>query len=60
MSDDKTKIAPQDSSRVSVNEDYELFYWTKRFGITKDELKEAVKAVGTSVSALERHLKIKS
>ena len=32
MSDDKTKRAPQDKTRISLNEDYEVRYWTKRLG----------------------------
>lgn len=52
MTDDKTKKRPQDSSRVNVNEDYELDYWTKKFGVSAEELKAAVKAVGVSAPAV--------
>jgi hypothetical protein len=41
MSDDKTKTAPQDAARVNVNEDYEVRYWTQKFGGTKEQLKAA-------------------
>jgi hypothetical protein len=34
MADDKAKTAPQDLQRVNVNEDYEVQYWTKKFGCT--------------------------
>ena len=49
MSDDKTKTGPQDASRINVHEDYELSYWTKKFGVTADELRAAVRRAGTSV-----------
>lgn len=55
--DDKNKKGPQDASRVNVNEDYELQYWSERFNITRDELKKAVAEAGPSVSAVEEFLK---
>ena len=57
MADDKTKPGGQDRSRINVNEDYELRDWSKKFGVTEDQLKAAVKAVGTSAEAVKRHLK---
>jgi len=56
MSDDKTKRGPADSSRINVNEDYEVTYWTGALECTKDELEEAVKAVGTSSKAVREYL----
>jgi hypothetical protein len=55
--DDKNKRGPQDASKVNVNEDYELRYWTNRFNISEERLREAVKEVGPSVSAIEEYLK---
>lgn len=57
MADDKTLRGPQDRSRVSLSEDYEVSYWTGKFGVSKDQLAEAVNAVGNSADAVERHLK---
>ena len=57
MSDDKSKTGPQDASRVNIHERYEVEYWSKRFGITPERLKEAVEKAGTSVSAVEAELK---
>ncbi|MDR0260284.1 MAG: DUF3606 domain-containing protein [Comamonas sp.] len=57
MSDDKTKPGGQDRSRINVNEDYELRDWSKKFNVSPDQLKAAVKAVGTSASAVEQYLK---
>ncbi|WP_404711944.1 DUF3606 domain-containing protein [Sphingomonas sp. MMS24-J13] len=48
MADDKTKRAPQDKSRIAMGEDYEIAYWSKKFGVGKDTLAEAVSAVGNS------------
>ncbi|MGE6695192.1 DUF3606 domain-containing protein [Sphingobium limneticum] len=57
MADDKTLRSPQDSSRIALGEDYEVEYWTKKFGVTRDELEKAVKAVGNGAEAVEEYLK---
>ena len=53
MSDDKSKTGGQDRARINVNEDYELRDWSKKFGVTPDELRAAVKVAGTSADAVE-------
>ena len=55
--DSKNIKGPRDGSRVNVNEDYELRYWTERFNVSADELREIVMKVGTSVLAVEDYLK---
>ncbi|MBA3590863.1 DUF3606 domain-containing protein [Methylibium sp.] len=60
MADDKGKSGGQDRTRIDVNQDYELRDWSKKFGVTPDELKAAVKVVGTNADAVERHLKGKA
>lgn len=57
MSDDKTKSGGQDRKRISLDEDYEVRDWSKKFGVTAEELKAAVKAVGNDAAAVEAHLK---
>lgn len=55
MSDDLGK-KPLDATRVNVSESWELDYWSKKFGVTKERLKEAVKAVGTSAAEVQKYL----
>jgi hypothetical protein len=57
MSDDKTKSGGQDRSRISLDEDYEVRDWASKFGVTADELKAAVRAVGNDAKAVEARLK---
>ncbi|MGK2908712.1 MAG: DUF3606 domain-containing protein [Sphingobium sp.] len=57
MADDKTLRSPQDSSRIALGEDYEVEYWTKKFGVSRDKLADAVKAVGNSAEAVGDYLK---
>jgi hypothetical protein len=56
MADNLEDRGPQDRSRINVNEPWELQYWSKHFGVTEDQLRTAVQAVGTSVEAVGRHL----
>ena len=57
MADSKTLRGPQDSSRIAMGEDYEVAYWTQKYGVTREQLRKAVDAVGNSASAIEQHLK---
>ena len=57
MADDKTKSGGQDRLRISLSEDYEVRDWSRKFGVTPDELRAAVKAVGNMAADVEEHLK---
>jgi hypothetical protein len=56
MSDDLKQRDGRDRQRIDVNQDYELRDWSKKFGVTPEELKKAVAAAGTDAEAVERHL----
>lgn len=56
MADDKTKTAPQDAARINVHEDYELRYWSTKFGCTEEQLKAAVKKAGVMAKDVEQEL----
>jgi len=38
MADDKTLRSPADSSRIAMGEDYEVAYWTDKFGVDRAAL----------------------
>jgi len=56
MPDDTAERRPQDASRIALEEDYEVRYWTKKWGITREELADAVARAGNSAAAVARHL----
>ncbi|WP_322514202.1 DUF3606 domain-containing protein [Rhodopseudomonas palustris] len=56
MGDDKTIRGPADRARVNVHEDYEVKYWTQKFGVSADQLRRAVKAVGPMARDVARYL----
>ena len=57
MADDKSKIGGQDRARINMNEDYEVRDWTKSLGVTKEQLQDAVDAVGHQAEAVRQYLK---
>jgi hypothetical protein len=59
MSDDKSKASGQDRKRINVHEDYELRDWSKKFGVSADQLQRAVAKVGDRVEDVEKELRSK-
>jgi len=57
MSDDTSKRGPQDRNRINLSEDYEVRYWSQKFGVTPEQLRGAVKKVGNSPDDVEKELK---
>ena len=54
---DNLKIRqPQDPKQINVHEDWELTYWSNKFGISKDKLRQAVQAVGPYVEKVKQYL----
>lgn len=53
MTDNINIKNPGDPERVSLKEEYEIKYWTRRWGITEEELHNAVGAVGVMVNKIE-------
>jgi hypothetical protein len=56
MSDNLQERGPQDRSRINVHEEWEVAYWTKELGLSKEELIAAVQAAGPSATAVRQHL----
>ena len=56
MTDNTADRGPQDRSRISLSQDFEVRYWSQRFGIDEQALREAVEDVGPSVQDVEQYL----
>jgi hypothetical protein len=56
MSDNLKIRQPQDPTKINVHESWELDYWSKKFGVSKDKLVQAVDAVGPLVAKVKQHL----
>jgi len=55
--DNKNNVGSPDHDRINIHENYEVEYWTKTLGISSEELRKAVEAVGTSAEAVKKHIK---
>jgi hypothetical protein len=56
MADDLKNRGEPDRSRINVNEDHEVAYWTKALGVTRDQLAAAVAKAGPQADAVRREL----
>lgn len=57
MTDNLQQRGPHDRSRVSLDQDYEVRYWTNELGCTEEQLREAVRKVGSSADAVRREVR---
>jgi hypothetical protein len=56
MADDPTKRGTHDRTRINVNEDHELLYWAKKWGVTSAQIREAVNKVGVLTKKVAKEL----
>jgi hypothetical protein len=56
MTDDRKIKGPADQEKINVNQPYEVEYWTKSLGVTKEDLIDAVRVVGTNTIAVKAEL----
>jgi hypothetical protein len=54
--DNKNIRGPKDSTKVSMDEQWEVDYWCEKFGVTEEELAEAVDEVGDLARDVEEYL----
>jgi hypothetical protein len=57
MADDKRNPGRPDRDRINMEEDYEVQYWSEKFGVSQEELAAAVKKVGPMVSDVKWELR---
>jgi hypothetical protein len=57
MADNPGNRGGQDRERINIHQDHELRDWSKKFGVLKEQLKEAVHAVGDRADKVRQYLK---
>lgn len=55
--DNLQRPGPEDPKKINVNQPWEIDYWTKELGISKEKLRSLVKKVGPEVSNVKEELK---
>lgn len=56
MADNLEDHGIQDRNRINLSEERKIAYWTRKFGCTESEFKEAVREVGNSAETFRKHL----
>jgi 3-oxoacyl-[acyl-carrier-protein] synthase III len=54
--DNLTKKDQRDRSKINMHENFEVKYWIKELGVSKDELQRTVDKVGNSAAAVRKEL----
>ena len=52
-----TKITP-DRSKIVIQREDHVKWWTRHFGVTEDELTRAIETVGNSAAAVRKQLNV--
>ena len=60
MSDDLTNRSQPGKARINLSEDYERRDWARSFGVTEDELTDAVHAAGDATDKVRDYLQTKA
>ena len=56
MADNMNDTGSPDRDRIALEQEHEVRYWTGRFGVSEQQLRQAVGQVGNSVAEVERAL----
>jgi hypothetical protein len=56
MADNLKIKQPQDPKTINTHEEWEMNYWSKELGVSKEKIIQAVKAVGNSVAKVKTSL----
>jgi Protein of unknown function (DUF3606) len=53
-----SKTVTRDRSKIIIAREDHVKYWTRHFGVTKDELTRAIERVGNSAAAVRKQLSV--
>ena len=56
MADDRSIRGAADRSRINMQEDYEVRYWTQKWNVSREQLAAAVREVGVMAADVARRL----
>jgi len=57
MPDNTENRGGRDRSRININEEYEVRHLTEKLGVSADDVREAVRAVGDDREKVEEYLR---
>ncbi|MEO8207346.1 MAG: DUF3606 domain-containing protein [Chthoniobacterales bacterium] len=56
MSTEQFETEKPESEQLNINDCSQVQFWTKKLGISPEQLKEVVKTIGTSIPDIRRQL----
>lgn len=56
MSDNSIERVPQDTSRISLKDDWEVNYWMHILGVSRAQLEKLIEQNGTSTATVRQAL----
>ena len=60
MADDLKQTGKADNARINIEQDHQLRYWSEKFGVSREELQNAVAKAGPLVKNVREHLQHRS
>ena len=60
MVDNPGMRGPRDRQRIDIHQEHEVRYWSDKLGVTPEQLRDAVEAVGPMVEAVEQRVRGRS
>jgi hypothetical protein len=56
MADNLKERGPQDASRISMTEEWEVRYWTTALGVSREQLDQLLREHGNSADSVRKAL----
>jgi hypothetical protein len=56
MSDDPKQTGKPDDARINIEQEHEVSYWSKKLGVSREELRSAVDRAGPLVKYVRQQL----
>jgi hypothetical protein len=57
MADDLSQRGKPEPDRINIHEAHEMRHWSEKFGVSHDQLREAVAKAGPMADAVAQHLR---
>ena len=58
--DDLKHMGAPHRSKINMEEDFEVKYWVKELGVSKEQLQQAIEKVGNSAATVRKQLGLAS
>jgi hypothetical protein len=59
LADHVEETGRQDDTRIDIDQDHEVAYWSNELGVSRDQLRSAVAKAGPMVKNVREHLQLR-